>query len=181
MKGIYILAINDAYRIAPGADLCYFADSEWWNWHKAKPDFISFTGEKCSIQNSGMNIEDGAVHLLRNKNFPANGTGLSLDPEYLVTGGNSGYQALNLAVLAGAATIILLGYDGREPAKGKPTHWFGDHPRREPDSVFALYRKSFKDGAKAIKAAGVRVINCSPDSAVDAFEKMELEQALNLS
>lgn len=127
-----------------------------------------------------MNIEDGAVHLLRNKNFPLNGTGLSLDPQYLVTGHNSGYQAINLAVLTGVKTIILLGYDGNEPEKGKPTHWFGDHPRREPDSVFALYRQAFKAGAKPIKAAGVRVINCSPGSAVDAFEKMELERALQL-
>lgn len=127
-----------------------------------------------------MNVEDGAVHLLRNKDFPGHGNGLSLDPEYLVTGRNSGYQAINLAVLAGVKTILLLGYDGNEPEKGKPTHWFGDHPRREPDSVFAIYRQSFKSGAAAIKAAGVRVINCAPGSAVDAFEKMELEQALQL-
>lgn len=127
-----------------------------------------------------MNVEDGNVHLLRNKNFPLNGNGLSLDPEYLVTGRNSGYQAINLAVLAGAKMIILLGYDSSEPQRGKPTHWFGDHPRREPDNVFAIYRQSFKVGAKEIIAAGVRVINCSPGSAVDAFEKMELEQALQL-
>jgi hypothetical protein len=127
-----------------------------------------------------MNIEDGNVHLLRNKNFPQNGTGLSLDPQYLVTGHNSGYQALNLAVLSGAKKIILLGYDGREPPQGQPTHWFGDHPRREPSAVFELYRQSFKSGAAAIKAAGVRVINCSPGSAVDAFEKMELNEALGL-
>lgn len=120
------------------------------------------------------------MHLLRNKHFPNNGTGLSLDPEYLVTGHNSGYQAINLAVLAGAETIILLGYDGRTPKQGEKTHWFGDHPRREPDAVFELYRKSHAAGAAAIKAAGVRVINCSPGSAIDAFEKMELTDALSL-
>jgi hypothetical protein len=127
-----------------------------------------------------MNIEDGAVHLLRNKNYPQNGTGLSLDPEYLVTGHNSGYQAINLAVLAGAKTIILLGYDAREPEAGNASHWFGNHPRIEPQSVFALYRQACKAGAASIKAAGVRVINCSPGSAIDAFEKMELQNALSL-
>jgi hypothetical protein len=127
-----------------------------------------------------MNIEDGAVHLLRNKTHPNNSTGLSLDPEYLVTGHNSGYQAINLAVLAGAKTIILLGYDAREPEADKPSHWFGNHPRIEPRSVFALYRQACQSAAPAIKAAGVRVINCSPGSAIDAFEKMELTDALCL-
>jgi hypothetical protein len=120
------------------------------------------------------------VHLLRNKHFPNNGTGLSLDPECLVTGHNSGYQAINLAVLAGAKTVILLGYDGHTPKQGEKTHWFGDHPRREPDAVFELYRKSHAAGAAAIKAAGVCVINCSPGSAIKAFEKMELSDALSL-
>lgn len=120
------------------------------------------------------------MHLLRNKHYPNNGTGLSLDPEFLVTGSNSGFQALNLAVLAGAATVILLGYDGREPEPGQPSHWFGDHPRREPVAVFAKYRESFTSSAKALAAAGVRVINCSPGSAVEAFEKMELDDALRL-
>lgn len=127
-----------------------------------------------------MNIEDGAVHLLRNKHFPHNGTGLSLDPEYLVTGSNSGFQALNLAILAGAKEVILIGYDGHTPKRSEPTHWFGDHPKREPDAVFPLYVKSFKAAAAAIKKAGVRVINCSPGSAINAFEKMELTDALGL-
>ncbi len=127
-----------------------------------------------------MNIEDGEVHLLRNLHHPINGTGLSLDPECLATGSNSGYQALNLAILAGAATVLLIGYDGHDPKPDEPTHWFGNHPRREPASVYPLIRKSFKAGAAAIKAAGVRVINCSPGSAIDAFERMELTDALRL-
>lgn len=125
-----------------------------------------------------MNIEDGAVHLLRNANAPSNGFGLSLDPEKLVTGSNSGYQALNLAVLTGAKTVILLGYDGREPEADEPSHWFGHHPKREPIAVFAMYRKAFKEGAAAIKKAGVRVLNCSPGSAIDAFERADLAASL---
>ncbi|MCR4331299.1 MAG: hypothetical protein NUV34_01125 [Sulfuricaulis sp.] len=128
-----------------------------------------------------MNIEDAAVHLLRNKNFPSNGTGLSLDPEYLVTGGNSGFQALNFGVLAGAKSILLLGYDAREPIGNAPSHWFGHHPKREPVAAYALYRQSMKAAAGAIKSAGVRVLNCSPGSAIDCFEKIKIEDALLLA
>lgn len=175
---VRVIAVNNAYRIAPWADMCYFADSQWWGWHKDKPEFRAFAGEKCSIQNTGMMVDDGAVHLLRNRNFPSHGTGLSLDPEYLVTGSHSGWQALNVAVLAGAATIVLLGYDAREPAAGHPGHFFGEHPIPTPIAAFAAYRHAFKAGAAAVKAAGVRVLNCSPDSAIDSFPKMALEEAL---
>jgi len=189
-----VIAVNDAYLVAPFADICYFADSEWWGWHSrgiAKPKlgltaeqvrerFAAFAGEKCSIQNSGANVEDPSVHLLRNKNFPAHGSGISLDPECLMSGGNSGWQAINLAVLAGAKTVLLLGYDAREPASGRDSHWFGEHPKRAPADAYAKYRQACKAGAPSLKAADVRVINCSPGSAIDAFERLDLAQALRL-
>ena len=42
-------------------------------------------------------------------------------------GGNSGFQAINLAFLWGATRIILLGFDCKAVA-GKD-HWFGQHPQ----------------------------------------------------
>ena len=123
-------------------------------------------------------VDDGAVHILRNKNFPANGTGLSLDPEYLVTGSHSGWQALNVAVLTGAKTIILLGSAAREPAAGEAGHWFGEHATPTPIAAYAAYRRAFTAGAAAIRAAGVRVVNCSPGSAINEFERMNIMEAL---
>jgi hypothetical protein len=177
-RALRVIAVNDAYRLAPFADICYFADSEWWGWHKDRSDFQAFAGQKCSISDSGGNIKDPAVHILRNANGRGHSFGLSLDPKQIVTGSNSGYQALNIAVLAGAKTILLLGFDAREPT-GK-THWFGDHPKREPIAAYAEYRKAFSAGERAILAAGVKVVNCSPGSAIDSFPKMDLEDALRL-
>ena len=177
-RALRVIAVNDAYRLAPFADICYFADSEWWGWHKDRPDFQAFAGQKCSISDSGGNIKDPAVHILRNANGRGHSFGLSLDAKQIVTGSNSGYQALNIAVLAGAKTILLLGFDAREPT-GK-THWFGDHPKREPIAAYAEYRKAFSAGESAILAAGVKVVNCSPGSAIDSLPKMDLEDALRL-
>ena len=151
--------------------MLYFADAKWWRWHKDKPEFAAFGGLKVSIENTGAQIEDAAVHMLRN----GGQNGLSTDPEALRTGQNSGYQAINLATLAGAAAILLLGYDGKVAADGR-THWFGDHPEREIPHVYDVYRKALRQLPPLL--GGVRVINCSPDSAVDAFEKMTLEEAL---
>src|SRR5471032_37654 len=73
---VNVIAVNDAYRIAPFADVCYFADSEWWTWHKDRPGFRDFAGQKCSISDSGANITDADVHVLRN----AGTRGISTDP-----------------------------------------------------------------------------------------------------
>lgn len=188
------VAVNDSYLWCGWADLSYFADSHYWEDHHkgiAKPAlglsasevrerFASFSGAKCSIQNSGANIRDDSVHILRNKTFPSHGDGLSLDPGALATGRNSAYQANNLLILAGVTTIILLGIDGM-PAQDGRTHWSGGHRRETPPEAYREYRRAWAEGAPAIAAAGVRVINASPGSAVTAFEKMALEDALDLA
>ena len=187
------IAVNDAYLLAQWADVCYFADSKWWNWQiagVAKPTigltgdevrqrFWSFAGQKCSIQASGGNITDEAVHIMRNRDYPVHGNVLSDDSHFLATGRNSSYQALNLAILAGAKTVILLGVDGQKSPDGK-THWHGSHERPTPEGAYAAYRRAFSEAAQAVAAAGVRVINASPSSAV-GFERMDIADALMLA
>lgn len=184
-------AVNDAYLWADFADVSYFADSHWWLDHArgiAKPAlgltaeqvrvrFASFRGQKCSIQTSGANITDPAVHIVRNKHFPNMGSGLSLDPRYIVTGWNSAHQLTNVLILAGIGTIILLGIDGRPATDGR-THWSGGHRRPTPDAAYEQYRRGWSAAEREIAAAGVRVINASPGSGIDSFEKMPLEDAL---
>lgn len=152
--------------------MLYFADAKWWRWHKDRPEFQAFAGIKCSIENTGAQIEDGAIHMLRN----GGPEGLSTDPQALRTGQNSGYQAINFALLAGAETVLLLGYDGKVAKDGK-THFFGHHAEREQPYVYDLYRKALRK-LPPLLGQEVKVINCSPDSAVDCFPKMDLEQAL---
>jgi hypothetical protein len=193
LRRLRAIAVNDAYLLAPWADVHYAADSSWHKWHTEgieKPAlklaaadvamrWKSFAGEKCSIQGSGDNIIDRAVHLLRNKTFPDHGTGLSRDPRALMTGRHSGFQALNLAVLAAATQVLLLGFDGRVGTDGR-SHWFGEHPRPTDPAVFEHMRRAFSAAERDLKEAGVRVVNCSPASAIDSFEKRALDEALEL-
>lgn len=190
-EAVRCIAVNDGYLAAPFSDVCYFADSHWWHWHThgiPKPAigmtaedvrglFAAFRGQKCTIENSGANVTDDAVHMLRNRNFNAHADGLSLDPRALMTGRNSGFQALNLAVLAGATSILLLGFDGQVGADGR-THWHGDHPRPTPDAAYPLYRQAMAAVSAVLQEACIRVVNCSPASAIDSFESMPLEEAL---
>ncbi|MBI4291317.1 MAG: hypothetical protein HY661_07560 [Betaproteobacteria bacterium] len=184
------IAINDAYLVAPWADVLYAADRLWWLAHaagvakpllglsadQARERFSAFPGERCSIQGTGKNADE-PIHLLRNRDHPCYSVGLSLDPGALVTGRHGGWQALNLAVLAGAKVGILLGIDGRPSPEGK-THWHGGHARATPAASYGQYRQAWSAGEDALKAAGVSVLNASPGSAIESFPKVNLAEAL---
>ena len=185
------IAINNAYLLAPWADVCYFADSHWWNDHtkgiavpllsltaeQQRERFASFAGEKCSIEGSGGNITDPAVHMLKRKTVKGHEAfGVSTDPTALVTGRNSGFQALNLAILAGATKVILLGFDAKVGADGR-SHLM-PHRRPTPMDAYREYQCAMKRAEKEVKELGVRVRNCSPGSAIETWPKVSLKEAL---
>lgn len=187
---IRCIAVNDAYLLAPFADLLYFADAAWWRWHtegiekpalnlnamEVSARFEAFAGERCSLHSSARSVPDERVHFLRNKDYPHHGDGLSLEQDAVVSGKNSGFQALNVAVLAGAKRILLLGYDGG-PAINGASHWHGGHPRPPHPAAWKIIRLSFAVAERQIHAAGVLVINCSPSSQI-GFRRMALDEAL---
>lgn len=185
-----VVVVNDAYLLAPWADLHYAADAKWHRWHTKGLDkpklglaaaqvaalWAAFPGERCSIQSSE-EVLDERVHILKNLHHPSYGMGLSLDPEMIVVGKNSGFQALNVAVLAGAKRVILLGYDGAI-AKDGTSHWHGGHPKPSTARTYEQFRQAFSAAEGALEKAGVSVVNCSPGTAINSFPKVPLEVAL---
>jgi len=167
------IAINNSYGIAPWAEICYFADARWWEWHKDKPEFRAFRGQKVTIgDGTGMMVSDPAVHMLHN--YGADG--LSEQPNGLHTGSNSGYQAVNIAVLAGAGRILLAGYDMK--FAGARSHWHGGHPTRMPEDAYTRYATRFASMLPQLARLGTRVINCTPGSAITCFPFSTLEAEL---
>ncbi len=167
--GIVHLAINDAYRLIPEAALLYACDYRWWGWHHAH--LGGFQGIKVTTdRRAGREFTD--LKWVEGRHQP----GLSPDPAWIHYGQNSGYQALNLAFHLGATRIVLLGYDLQRAASGE-THWFGNHP--DPHvSAYAAWIPNFRPLARDLKARGVEVINCSPETALDAFPRQSLTEAL---
>lgn len=93
-------------------------------------------------------------------------------------GGNSGFQAVNLAVQFGCRTIVLVGYDMHNR---NGLHWHGEHGANLNNPTaksFARWRQAIDAQAAALERMGVRVINASLDSALTAFPKMTLSAAL---
>lgn len=149
--------------------MIYFADHRWWEWHRSRDGFKSFKGERIAIFDTAGLVDDPSVHLLRNEGTE----GLPKERNALHTGQNSGYQALSLAILAGASRIILVGYDMR--FKDGRSHWHEDHPVHVGEAVYSFYAKRFNTLVGVSDAA---IINATPDSLIDCFPRGDLESLL---
>jgi len=161
-----VIAINDAYRLAPWAEVLYACDRKWWDWHQGVP---SFAGLKYSL----IDTKYPDVQILNN----TGPYGLELvDRSGVRTGRNSGYQALNLAIHFGATRILLLGFDCGL-GEGGESHWFGDHPVPQ-QSPYPHFRLAFEMLGEPLKAAGVTVLNCSRRTTLKCFQKVSLVEAL---
>ena len=168
-----IIAINDAYRLAPFADALYACDVKWWKWHEGVP---SFAGAKWSLDHSqwhGYRVKYPDVQLLRN----TGPNGLEHAPTGLRNGRNSGYQAINLAVHYGAARIVLLGYDMQAHAK-KGSHFFGEHPNGQR-SPYGSFRQVFQTLVKPLKKINVEIVNCTRRTVLTAFPTGDLHEVLS--
>jgi hypothetical protein len=151
----------------------YFADTRWWEWHRERPDFKSFAGQKCTIENTGSRCDDPEIFMLHNDS-PVSQSGLSASNNALRTGMNSGYQALGLAIAAGAARVVLLGYDMH--FAGEKSHWHGGHPVHVGEGMYRdVYAKFFHELAPQLK---VEVLNATPGSALTCFRRIALESLL---
>jgi hypothetical protein len=167
-KADAVIAVNDAHRLAPWATAIMASDAKWWKYHQGVP---SFMGLKYSLQQDA--AQWGATVLEH-----TGPDGIELAPTGLRSGRNSGAAAINVAVHFGAVKVVLLGYDmGHAP--GSPSHWFGDHPSQiRASSPYDSFIAAFRVAAVQLQQLGVSVLNCSRITAVDAFPRVALEDAL---
>lgn len=104
------------------------------------------------------------------------GGGKPLSPGVLATGGNGGYQALGLALMFGAARVILLGYD--MGATGGRLHWHRDHGGKLHNPEPHKFRDWIAHYNKLAGFCPVPIINCSRESALKCFPRMGLDEGL---
>ena len=170
---VRVIAVNDAYRIAPWADVLYFCDDKWWQWHAKK--LADWRGLIVRLAGGQHDFGDARIKVLKNMDK----AGLCPFRDGLHNGSNSGYQAINLAVHLGAKRILLLGFDMQAPlVNGRPkTHWFGDHPGGTSPSVYSQMLPWFDSLVAPLAKRGVEVINCTPGSAIKVFPRAGIEEA----
>jgi hypothetical protein len=164
-----VIAVKDTIRLAPWADVLYSGEIKWWR-HYGRT--LAFDGLRYGIEAEGMAALAPSVNVnvLKNTGF----IGLETNPAGLRTGKNSGYQAINLAALLGAARIVLLGYDMQ--LDGSRPHFFGDHPYPR-SNVFRDFIQLFETLIEPLKQLGIAIVNCSRATALTCFERCSLAEA----
>ena len=173
----HTIGCNNAFRLGPEiCDICMFADRK----------FIFDGGDKHR-----KGFYDGLA------NFPnlvvTNDNGLKLQPEpwikwiprkplglhheFLGFNFSVGAGAINLALLLGAQTIYLLGFDMQLSKEGKP-NWH-DHQIDKPSKdVYARMIGSFGNVSRdlAKKFPGKKVFNITDNSKLRVFPKIPFEK-----
>jgi hypothetical protein len=153
--------------------MVYGCDSAWW---EHRNGLLDFNGLKVCFSANGLQNYPGIRRVVINRREDR----ILMEPKGTIgNGGNSGFQALNLAVQFGVKRVLLIGYD---MTMSGGTHWYGNNVWRGAsnpnDGSFRRWIQHFDNAAPALKALGVEVINCSPISAINSFPRKSLEDAL---
>ena len=171
-----VLAVNESWRLAPWASALYGCDGTWWLSKGGVPEFAGLKVTQDVTASTAYGLRRVRLHLATGR--------MHMDVAGEIGGGsrrgggNSGFQALNLALQFGAARILLVGFD-MSLAGG--VHWHGAHPARlnNPSARAIGHWAEVLDAvAPAIADLGVEVLNCSPPSALAAYRKANLAEAL---
>lgn len=166
-----MIAINRSYRIFPFADFLFFMDHRFFEWESPEPGFTAFKGKKVSFHYENSSLPSNILLLHRGTH-----TGLSSNPQILCHGTNSGYAAINLAVLLGCTKLILLGYD-MSPQNGK-LHHYEDYPENTPLETFkTVYLPRYESLVPLLAQQSIQVWNASPSSLLPWWTKCTLQEA----
>lgn len=166
-----VIAVNDNYRRVRNADVLYACDGRWWRVHHAAVEASGFAGERWT-QDAIAAEQYGLRHVAL-----LNRPGLTTSPELIHGGGNSGYQAINLAYLFGARTIVLVGYDMQRT--DGIAHWFGEHEKPLGQvHPYARWIERMGPLAQDLERAGVDVVNCTTTTALHCFRRASLDEVL---
>lgn len=179
-RGYPVVAVNDACRLLPFANVLYGCDVAWWRHHQGVP---GFAGERWSSHGHAA-FDDKRVaakllglNLVRGRDLE----GFSRGNDVIHYGGNSGFQALNLALhlIGWRGRIALVGFDMRM-VDGR-RHFFGEHPEslRSTTKGYKKWLGSFEVAAASLPG-GVEIVNCTPGSALTCFPNRRLADVLPL-
>ena len=168
LVGKKTIGCNDAYLLGHEVcKVCIFGDIQWYNNHRE--GLASYRG-----------LVYGAEPLLNTKQVEPRIKLLKRYARGICTdgvgwNGNTGFTAINLAILLGAAKVFLLGFDMKRTLQ--ESNWHKNNLDKNPPSVY----KKFINWAKWLeqdwqnKYSHIEIINITDDSALDIFPKIGTE------
>lgn len=165
-KGHTTIAVNSTIFTAPHADYCCAYDDKWWEEYGDRVKRLPCKPISCSIKSHIFGV-DRIPKVSKNK-FTGNSA----------IGSSSGHHAICYAIMLGADTVILLGFDCQH-TNGK-RHHHEDYPKgfgnADRPERWIKEHETLSAGAEML---GVRITNCTRQTALKCYEQMPLSEALN--
>jgi hypothetical protein len=173
LKGHRFIAINSSCRrvrpIATTDDMLYFTDNSW---NENRPHYAAGWPGPVVTSNRHAKIRMGsAVRWIDMFKMTAE---FGVRPDYLQA--SSGHIAAGLAAVMGAAKIVLIGFEC-QAVEGR-THGHDEYSQHDVGVYVERFLPGWRSLAGVFKRMGVEVINATPNSAVQEFPFLPLEQAL---
>jgi len=158
--GHLVVVTNTTFQLCPWADALFGFDLKWWKHYHAEVA-AAFAGRRFTASrvagNYGAEVLAGALWFRGYR--------------------NSGACAVSLAMGAGAARVVMLGYDVGFFKNRR--HWHGDHPNGMENATSVVdWDRQFQILAKDAARRGVPVINASRRTRLTCFPTGDLETVL---
>jgi hypothetical protein len=167
-----VIAIKENVELAPWADVVYGCDRAWWRNMQGLPKYDGLRITATQMEVGPTDIKLITVEATTDKI-------LTDKPGVVGSGGNSGFQALNLAVQFGATRVLMVGFDMDDRAG---VHWYGRNSgmgRSNPSEWnFRRWRVAFINAVPVLDKLGVEVLNASQHTSLNCFPRTTVERTL---
>lgn len=187
-KGFSLFGCNLVYRLVSDLELLYGCNYEFWEYYWSR-GLRDYSAEKWTTNHEAAQVF--GLNWIAERNAP----GLSLDAGVIHHGHGSGYSLVSMAWRERPDRIVLLGYDCKyAPDYDAHSGFPGSTPRHffeggeYPASMQHWPSVQVKNGVhvelvdlyRSIAAQNLpcEFINCTPDSAIDCFPRMDISEVL---
>jgi len=168
LAGKKVIAINRAFQVLPEADVLYWTDARFYRWYKEGIDRFNGLKVTCRV----ISDNPGNIIVLKANSAPS----IDMRPDFISSGNNSGFGAINLAVKLGAKRIYLLGYD--MVSREKETHWHSGYDVSHNHSIYTKMTAQIGMLPDELKKLNVEVLNANPNSNMTVFRRVSLDSAI---
>ena len=187
LVGRVTIGCNDAYLLGEQVvALSVFGDIRWYNLHKERLAQFKNPKVTCNYRCQGepeiLTLKRDSIMVseeVRGVQFRSRVFGLSSDPEKVCWNSNTGAVAVNIALLAGAKRVILLGFDMKLSEEGQP-NWHPNPLNSGKAQRYLIFMKAFDQIAieQPVKFPEAAILNAGPDSALSSFPRVSLDEVL---
>jgi len=171
LKNELVIGVNLAFKKID-CQINFAMDHNLYEWIKngklgpvATKKFEDYKGFAVWLDSVGYDYPRGVFVLPGSKEFMIS----SSMEKGIISGTNSGFGALNLALCLGANPIYLLGFDMKGQGD-KQAWWHNGYPDKQGSNIYKAFINDFTKVAPTLKEKGIEVINLNAESALKCFK-----------